>query len=291
MSVNTIVLKRLAPEQPTAYIRGGATRQVGNQIPLIDQVLTVGTFAADDRRWSLAPAAAEDWARVQFEWAKLGGEPVRITDAFRDQYIQQAARNAYEAWLKAGSPEPGSSAWRVGMKSAYVARPGESMHGCGCAVDIDVQALWFPGLVRGSAAALRKFWEVAAKFGWTPAIRQPDPTKPECWHFDHKGALAAVEELYQRNGYDPAYDDAARVGCALAGTLPVGLVRDLEIAYLQARLTVAGHFCGAIDGVVGPKTKAALGAAEVKPPAKWSSSAVLVLLNELGVGLEQIGRI
>lgn len=291
LTVNQILLVQLPADQPTSYITGGRTRYPGTgsaTIPHPSQVLTVGRLGGD--RWRLAPAACRDWVALQEAWVAVGGEPVRLTEAVRPSAVQAVLRAGWDAWVEADKPTPGGPHWNARtMRTAFAARAGESFHGCGMSVDIDVGALFCAGLIRGSNAVLAKFWALASEHGWTPIIPEPDASRSEAWHFDHTGGLLPVRRLFEANHYLPAYDDVARVANALAGTLPVD---NTEAAYVQARLTIGGFWCGKIDGLIGAKTLAALKAAGVELPATRPTVANMVAaLNHLAIGDDQIGAL
>lgn len=286
--MSAIKFKRAPRKLHTAYLQGGGTRMPGGDIPHLSIVRTVGQFEPDDHRWELAPGALEALERTCDDWEKEGGEPVRMTDMRRMLSLQQLARAGYEAWDRAGRPDYGSSGWRVGMRSDYVARPGESNHNAGLAIDIDTGSLLFPGCKRGSDEALAEWWRVSGKHGWTPVIDEPDSSRSERWHFDHLGPLAAVRRAFVENRYPTPYSQTARVACALAGQLPRETVRDTEIAVVQARLNIAGHFCGRVDGVLGPKTIEALQAVGVTYRSSQKPVALLAELADKNIGDEAI---
>lgn len=284
-------LAAIHPEQPTAYLRGGKTR-IDGEVPYIQEVMTVRD--ARDDRWRLAPKAADDLAQLQAAWVATGAEMFRLTDAQRDQAVVQAAlRRGYELWVAAGKPEPGSVRWRPGMKTAFAAKPGESNHGCGMAIDIDVGALYHPLTGRGTDQTLAAFWEVAREFGWMPIIRHPQVDQSECWHFDHTGGLRPVFDLFlaasrSNKKYAPAYSHTAMVGTALLGGLP----NQKPAHYVQAVLTLAGHFVGLIDGQIGKLTKEGLIAAGLQAVANETDHHKIVsALTEAGIGAEEAARL
>lgn len=291
MSVN-IALVPLPPEQPTSYMSGGRTRHADGSVPHISMVRTVGQLGGGTP-WRLSAGSAKDWNALVAKVVELDGEPPRLTEAERDARVQAVARQGYELWDRAGRPSPGTARWSVGMKAAYVAKPGESGHGWGGAVDIDVGALVMPGCARGSNQALAAFWIVAAQFGWRPIITKPSVGQSECWHFDHFGPLRAVYNLFKEHSADPkylgvSYGQTARAGAALAGTLPASVVADVNVAYLQARLSLGGIFVGLIDGVLGPKTREGLKAAGVSVPTKPRPTALLPELDATGLAADLI---
>lgn len=254
-------LVALAADQPTSYISGGRTR-VNGEIPHISQLLLAGQLGTEEMQ--IAPRAGEDWAALQARWIDEGGEPIRVTGAFRNQsHKQRQLRQAYELWLAAGEPTPGGPGWRSGMSSAYAARPGTSNHGYGSAIDIDVRALYHPESGRGTNQTLSRLWDIAREFGWTPIIKHPIVSQSESWHFDHIGGMTHVYRAFKKASqevsrkYAPATSHTAMVGCALLGQLP----GQTPAHHVQALLSMAGHFCGLVDGDIGKLTKDALRAA------------------------------
>lgn len=286
-----IVLHRLSPNTLTSYVRGGggATRTQG-RVPSIPQLLTVAGAPAHSFRASPQTVAALD--RLNAAMLAAGMEPCRITETYRSPEVQQKARNGYDAWLEAGRPDPHSPGWRAGMKMAYVARPGASNHGWGGAIDIDVGALSAPGVTRGSNAALEHFWALAKAEGFSPVLSEPLASASEAWHFDRLGPLRAVRSMYDAEAsthprYRGGYGHTARVGCALAGSLP----DQSDAMFIQARLLIAGHWCGLVDGQIGPMTRAALAAAGVEMKVlRAGVPAILAELNRLQVGYAEIKR-
>jgi hypothetical protein len=172
---------------------------------------------------------------------KAGGD-FRVTDCHRSAATQMAARAKYNAWVKAGKPNPPGP----GQKAAFVAEPGKSNHNAGRAVDIDIASLKFPGVPADKQ--LDKLWELAIPLGFTPIIKEAREGASESWHFDFWGDLRHV---YQRYGYE--------VG-ALCGALLVGHAGQWQsdARVMQAHCHRLGKDVGALDGVIGPKTLKAL---------------------------------
>lgn len=287
--MNQIQLVALPDDTPTAYMSGGATRHADRQVPHLSQVMTVGRIGRGGS-WRLSRGFALAFAALQAEMLELG-EPVRLSDAYREPTGSQAvARIAYDRWVDAGRPEIGGRSWTNDMKNVYVARPGESNHGWGGAIDLDVAALYIKGFARGSDETLAQFWKIAAKHGITPIITEADVTVEECWHFEHLGPLAKVVDAYRANGYRRPAGYVARVGCALAGTIPSELAPK-EAAYVQARLLIAGHFAGVVDGQIGDRTRSALKAAGITATARTSIPTLVAALNERSIGLAEIEQL
>jgi len=181
--------------------------------------------------------------------AQAGGD-FRVTSAHRDVGVQTRLRARYDAWVAAGKPSPSSAAFdATRMKAAFVALPGRSNHNGGRAIDVDLRSLRFPGVAPDQQ--LDTFWRLAKLAGWSPIIARPDEGASEAWHFDWWGDLAGV---YARLDYEQAaWAGALLVGHGGAGTSFATVT--------QALLQRAGHNIGKIDGVLGPRSRAALGSA------------------------------
>jgi len=179
----------------------------------------------------------------------------RVTECHRDVAVQQAARQKYLNWDKAGKPKPGTPDFDPKtMKAAFVAKAGRSGHNAGRSIDVHVGALKFPGIPANKQ--LDHLWNLAIPLGWSPVIKNPDENASESWHFDFLGDLAGVRS---RMGYEQ---------WALCGALLVGH-GDLQgyDAVTQALLCRAGYSIGDIDGAAGPKTRAAIESALKMAPA------------------------
>lgn len=109
----------------------------------------------------LLPPAAASWERMRAA-AAADGITLLAVDTYRSWETQAAARAEYEA----------------GRKSAYVAPPGESLHGLGLAVDLTNGHLIGPGDPEWE-------WMVAngPRFGWGPISN-------ESWHWEYRGSGA-----------------------------------------------------------------------------------------------------
>jgi D-alanyl-D-alanine carboxypeptidase len=269
----------------------------GRSSPGVLHIAACRPIGAKDKRWRLTRANAQRFTRLQDALTARSVEHVRLREAWRDQMIQASYRAGFELWVAAGEPLPHDGRWDRRMRTAYAARPGESYHGCGCAIDIGVRALQMPGVDRGSNAALELFWELAAEYGWSPIIEQPSVNISECWHFESLGPLLAVRTLFQEIGRaDARYrgianGQTARVGNALAGTLVEAAIPggSVTTAYIQARVTLAGHFCGKIDGIMGPRTLAVLRALNIgSPNAKTKPESLLPELYASQIGRDQL---
>lgn len=203
-----------------------------------------------------------------------------VSDGFRDPDEQQRARDRYLAWVRAGRPRPSNPAWRASMKAAFVAVPGESWHVAGRAVDIDVNLV--RGIVPGMKAwqapepvegeDLAGFWELLRKTGWNPIVERPDSRLSEAWHIEYRGPWATMAEAL-----------GSAMACR-AAQIDVGTYRPTEeqrrkgfdptTADLQAQLSRSGYRPGAIDGQIGPKTRAAAKAAGIDLTVSWVGAVV-----------------
>lgn len=175
------------------------------------------------------------------------GDP-RVTDCHRDTGTQAAGRQRYETWLAANSPKPGTAGFNATtMKADYVAKPGNSFHNAGRAIDLDTINLKFKGVAPN--LQLDRLWEIARPLGWTPVIKEAKEGTSESWHFDFHGPWKPV---LARRGYpETAMAACLDVGVTAPFTRPPGQC-------LQAQLHRAGYDVGVIDGIVGKRTQAAL---------------------------------
>lgn len=191
----------------------------------------------------MTPDAAAALLELHEVVTAAGGD-FRVTDCLRSVAEQAIERGKYEAWLAAGAPK---SFDRAIMRRVFVARPGRSFHNAGRAIDIDIAALKFPGL--SSDKILDKLWDLAIPRGWRPAIKEPDETAKEAWHFDFMGEWASV---FARLNYEQA---------AMAACLDIGEVGSFPQAReraIQAHLHRTGYDVGDIDGLIGKRSLAGL---------------------------------
>ena len=152
---------------------------------------------------------------------KNAGGNLRLSDLFRS-YADQKAANLKQPKL---SPPP-----------------GRSNHEAGRAFDIDLDAI---------NMSLEQFWKLASGFGVTPIIASPDRRANEAWHFECLGSHITLRKLGARY-------------VAMSGILDLGLPVDefpgekRRAAHMQCMLHRINQDPGAIDGIIGPKTNAAL---------------------------------
>ncbi len=178
--------------------------------------------------------------------AAAGGD-WRITDLFRDAAVQQAARQKYLNWVNAGKPAAGSATFNSKtMKAAFVAEVGKSFHMGGRALDYNIATLKFPNIAPDKQ--LDKLWEIAKPLGFSPVIEAPIEGKSESWHLDMRGEL---EGVYKRTDYGTA----ALVSSLICGN---GASYQTYERLVQALLLRGGYAIGALDGLIGTKTAAAI---------------------------------
>lgn len=291
--MNLIALDTIPDGIASSYGPGGATRQrVGGRVtPWRYEDLT--SCAALGRRtnsvWKLSRGTARDLVALNDDMRAAGSPGLRLTEGWRPFGVSEAEHEKWLAWRAAGSPDPDSTQFVKGrMRTAYVAPAGRSFHNSGLAIDIDVELLGFPGL--SGDDALGVFWDLAAARGFTPIIVAPKSGQSESWHFDHLGPLTRVVEAFvahrkESRVYADPYGLTAWVGCILSGQVigPKALER-----YLQARLLLAGFWAGVPDGVIGPKTLAALATAGVSMPRGTPASVLIGKLDELEIGVADL---
>ena len=166
----------------------------------------------------------------------------RLSSLWRSHEDQERLRLQYE--IGAGAPAQ---------------RPGTSAHQGGRAIDVATGAL---GLPVPPDRQLDRLWELAIPIGWRPVIDRPDETRSERWHLDYWGDW---EPVRARRGYSEA---------AIAAIVDLGDAGQAALAYgdtgalarcVQSHLHRAGYDCGAIDGAIGPRTRAAVRAAGIDP--------------------------
>lgn len=236
---------------------------------------------ADTREGWLTPDTAAALLQLHQAVSERGGD-LRITSAYRSIEAQQQARAKFLAWVNAGSPPPGSELFNAKtMKPVFVAPPGNSFHNAGRSIDIDVASLRFPNVAKDKQ--LDVFWELAKAIGWRPVLRQPDEGTAESWHFDFMGPWLPVYERLLKlkvvsvNG--KAYSMAAHAACTDIGEHGP-LSRPTERA-VQAQLHRAGFNPGTIDGLLGPKTLAAVDEAALRAPGLSRSLAPAAMVDLL----------
>ncbi len=301
MSTNTIRQRPLPPDLLTAYVPrslqrpgGSPTRLANGGLPPVSALITVGQAGA---KWMGSPATVAAIAALAGELVAMGAAPLRLTEVHRDVTVQATARAQYLRWVAAGRPDPRTPGFDAGtMKAAFVAEPGQSNHGWGGAMDIDVDALEFPGVKRASDAALETFWGVAARHGFTPVISHPT-MQSEAWHFDHLGhpsPLAGILSLYRVNKAVGGYAATARAANVLAGVDLTSKTADQRMwAYVQARLMLGGFWVGAAgaDGLPGKNTIAGLAAADIVATSSEQPAIVVAALDERRVSLDAVAAL
>jgi hypothetical protein len=173
---------------------------------------------------------------IQADLAKDVGNLV-LSDLFR----------SYEMQLQAFMD------WKSGKKQAFSPPPGGSMHEAGRAFDLDLSQI---------KISLRKFWNIAKKYGITPIISKPDENLNEAWHFDKRGSHQLVYDYFQRN---PNWGIKPYKAMSASAIMAIGIHVDdygnkQKEANIQFGLLRLGKDnIGKIDGIIGPKTRSALG--------------------------------
>lgn len=170
------------------------------------------------------------------------GGQMRVNQALRDYEMQAQFRADYLA----GKGPPAQP-------------PGDSVHEGGRAFDLSTVidergqgGLRFPV---PSDRQIDVLWECARPLGFRPVIDRPDETKVERWHLDYWGPW---EPVRARLGYAAAARCAILdLGASGDGPRAWGVERAMAMA-LQAQLHRAGYDVGALDGLIGKRTTAAL---------------------------------
>lgn len=286
-TIKLVDLAKVGPKLLTAYNRLGQRRVAGGAVVRLSDLVAVG--ASTMRGWQLSAGNAASLVRLDAEVRATGGAPLRLTSVFRDQAQQAKLHDAYQLWLQAGRPKPNAPGWKPTMRVDAASPPGRSNHGWGGAVDFDVATLEWPGTGVGTNEALARFWGLARGEGWTPIISEPWIGQSESWHFDRFPSwMRDARSVMTGDGVSAPYGPVAELGCILAGTLPNTTAR-LPEKYVQARLYAGGVNPGKVDGVIGPKTLAAVKeATDVDVERGTATPAILTLLNEHRVGFDAL---
>jgi hypothetical protein len=138
-----------------------------------------------------------------------------------------------------------------GKKSAFSPAPGGSMHEAGRSLDLDLGSL---------KISLAQFWDIAAKYGLSPIIKEPKTSLKEAWHFDCRGSHGKIYEYYAAG---KGTDRKPYEAMAASAILSAGLRHDAFVgreteAGIQSGLIRLGYELGNFDGQIGMKTKMAL---------------------------------
>ncbi len=161
--------------------------------------------------------------------------------------------------------------WKTGKKKAYSPPPGGSMHEAGRAFDLDLESIKIP---------LAEFWKVAEQYGLYPIITKPDAGLSEAWHFDCRGSHGEVYNYYLTGNADnlKPYEAMAKSAILELG-IPVDTFEGKETeACIQSGLIRLGYKIGAMDGIIGKNSRAALKEAGVKVGDK---NAMLTVVQDL----------
>jgi hypothetical protein len=145
-------------------------------------------------------------------------------------------------------------------KGIHSPMPGGSLHEAGRAFDLDLTAL-----LAGNILTLADFWEIAAEYGVTPIVGEPNPKLKEAWHFECRASHSLVRKYYQagKGGNKMKPYEAMAASAILAIGVKVDRFENQTAAAIQSALIRLGHELGALDGSIGSKTKSALTAAGV----------------------------
>ena len=170
------------------------------------------------------------------------GATFRLSDLFRTAEDQLKAHQDYTS----------------GRKKAYSPPPGSSFHEAGRAMDISLEDIRPLG-----GNFLEKFWVIAAKYKVVPIITTPNSRLSEAWHFECRGEF---DKVVKKKGYKEGVKAAI-----LDIGVDVASIKDDEMAWIQGALIAYGIDVGEIDGLLGPKTKAAI--KQVKKAYKWSPTS------------------
>jgi hypothetical protein len=138
---------------------------------------------------------------IAADLADAGGKLV-LSDLFRSHDMQSQSHNDYIS----------------GKKKAFSPPPGGSFHEAGRAFDLDLRSIKIP---------LAEFWEIAAKHGVSPIIKEPNANASEAWHFDCRGSHQLVYKYYQDGKANNFKPYAAAVASAI---LSIGIVVDTFVA-------------------------------------------------------------
>lgn len=214
--------------------------------PLVPiQILSIYKSGAGDRlflpsRMALCtPDTHAAILAVKADVESLGGQ-FFLSDLFRSYDMQ------FQAHLDFTS----------GKKAAFSPAPGGSMHEAGRAFDMDLGSLKIP---------LDKFWEVAARRGLTPIVKEPNPALKEAWHFDCRGSHGKVYDYYSAgkgSNFRP-YQALAASAILSAGLRHDGFVGREKEASIQSLLIRIGYDIGNLDGQLGMKSHVAMDKAGV----------------------------
>ncbi|WP_409277095.1 hypothetical protein [Pseudomonas defluvii] len=137
-------------------------------------------------------------------------------------------------------------------KTAFSPPPGGSFHEAGRAMDLSLSELKIP---------LKKFWEVAKKYGAVPIIATPSSSTSEAWHFECRGSHQNVIDYYSAghgDNFKKPYSAGAASAILAAGIHVDKFGSNQKEAQLQAALIRLGQNIGNIDGQIGVKTRTAL---------------------------------
>ena len=171
---------------------------------------------------------------IAADLADAGGRLI-LTDLFRNHDMQARSHHDYV----------------TGKKKAFSPPPGGSFHEAGRAFDLDLHSIKIP---------LAEFWQIAAKYGVLPIIKQPNVNASEAWHFDCRGSHQLVYKYYKdgkANNFKP-YEAAVTSAILSVGVVADRFGSNQKQAAIQSCLIRLGKQVGNMDGQIGPRTRRAL---------------------------------
>jgi hypothetical protein len=154
--------------------------------------------------------------------------------------------------------------WVTKKKEAYSPPAGSGMHEAGRAFDIDLTKI---------KITLKRFWEIASKYGVYPIISEPKINKLEAWHFDKRGSHNLIYQYYKSGkGKNLEPYTAMAISAILSAGIDVdtNALGDQDFlkgknteAFIQSGLIRLGYDIGNIDGSLGVKSNTALQSAGI----------------------------
>jgi len=183
----------------------------------------------------IVPGMLSALKKLRSQVEQLGGN-LYIIDLTRTWEQQAMARERYE---------------NDRHNHPFTAKPGQSFHNAGRAVDIEVDKLNFSSVSKDEQ--LSTFWEIAKPLGFRPIISIPDIEMSESWHFDY------IDSDWEQAYSNYNYSEVAKACTILCGNWKKESDDKIKTMFVQSYLIKLCHFyIGKIDGILGTKTKSAL---------------------------------